>query len=247
MSDTEVALVTGASKGIGKAIALRLAEDGYDIAVNYLTHEDEAKAVSSEIRNMGRNSSIYKMDVSDHEMVQKMVERISEELGSVSVLINNAGVYQRATIDELSKEDWQRTIDVNLTGCFNCAKAVIPEMKSIGKGSIVNISSMLAFKGTNHGAHYAASKAAIIGFTKSLAQELSPHGITVNAVAPGAIETAIIAYDSPADRKKREEITPLRRVGQPEEIASAVSFLVSKDAKYITGETLHVNGGFLMV
>ncbi|MFQ5885318.1 MAG: SDR family NAD(P)-dependent oxidoreductase [Thermoplasmata archaeon] len=247
MSDTEVALVTGASKGIGKAIALRLAEDGYDIAVNYLTHEDEAKAVSSEIQNMGRNSSIYNVDVADHEMVQKMVERISEEIGSVSVLINNAGVYQRATIDELSKEDWQRTIDVNLTGCFNCAKAVIPEMKRIGKGSIVNISSMLAFKGTNHGAHYAASKAAIIGFTKSLAQELSPHGITVNAVAPGAIETAIIAYDSPADRKKREETTPLRRVGQPEEIASAVSFLVSKEAKYITGETLHVNGGFLMV
>ncbi len=247
MSDTEVALVTGASKGIGKAIALRLAEDGYDIAVNYLTHEDEAKAVSSEIRNMGRNSSIYKMDVSDHEMVQKMVERISEELGSLSVLVNNAGVYQRATIDELSKEDWQRTIDVNLTGCFNCAKAVIPEMKRTGKGSIVNISSMLAFKGTNHGAHYAASKAAIIGLTKSLAQELSPHGITVNAVAPGAIETAIIAYDSPADRKKREEITPLRRVGQPGEVASAVSFLVSKEAAYITGETLHVNGGFLMV
>lgn len=247
MSEAEVALVTGASIGIGKAIALRLARDGFDIAVNFLTHENEAKAVSAEIEKLGRKSRIYKVDVADYEMVAEMVEKVSEELGNISVLVNNAGIYQRATIDELSAEDWKRTIDVNLTGCYNCAKAVIPEMKRRGRGFIVNISSMLGFKGTDHGAHYAASKAAVIGLTKSLAQELSPHGITVNAVAPGAIETAIIAYDSPSDRKRREESTPVRRVGQPEEIASVVSFLVSKEAAYITGETLHVNGGFLMV
>lgn len=247
MSETEVALVTGASMGIGKAIALRLAEDGIDIAVNFLNHKDEAEAVSESIRNAGRNSRTYKADIADYEAVQRMVEKAYEELGDISVLVNNAGIYQRRYIAELSLEDWQRTIDVNLTGCFNCSKAVIPKMKEMKRGKIINISSMLGFKGTDHGAHYAASKAGVIGLTKSLALELSPHGITVNAIAPGAIETSIIAYDSPENRKKRIDTTPVRRVGEPEEIAAAVSFLVSKEAGYVTGETLHVNGGFLMV
>jgi 3-oxoacyl-[acyl-carrier protein] reductase len=247
MSKTEVALVTGASMGIGKAIALQLAEDGFDVAVNFLNHKDEAETVSESIRNAGRNSRTYKADIADYEAVQRMVEKVHEELGDISVLVNNAGIYQRKYIAELSLEDWQRTIDVNLTGCFNCSKAVIPKMKEMKRGRIINISSMLGFKGTDHGAHYATSKAGVIGLTKSLALELSPHGITVNAIAPGAIETSIIAYDSPENRKKRIETTPVRRVGEPEEIAAAVSFLVSKEAGYVTGETLHMNGGFLMV
>jgi 3-oxoacyl-[acyl-carrier protein] reductase len=172
---------------------------------------------------------------------------IGEDLGGISVLINNAGIYQRRTFSDLSLEDWQRTIDVNLTGCFNCAKAVVPGMIERKEGNIVNVSSMLGFKGTSHGAHYAASKAGITAFTKSLALELSPHGIRVNAVAPGAIETEIIAYDDPQQRQNRIAATPLRKVGQPEEIASVVSFLVSEEASYMTGETLNVNGGFLMV
>ncbi len=247
MVGNDVALVTGASRGIGKAIALRLARDGFDVAVNFLKMEREAEEVVTSIENLGRSSQTYRTDVADFESVLRMVERIEENLGDISVLINNAGFYQRGNFMDLSPEEWHRTIDVNLTGCFNCAKAVVPKMKKKGKGSIVSISSMLGFKGTSHGAHYSVSKAGIIALTKSLALELSPFGIRVNAVAPGAIETEIIAHDTPEQRQKRIDATPVRRVGQPEDIASAVSFLVSEEASYITGETVHVNGGFLMV
>lgn len=247
MSENEVALVTGASRGIGKAIALRLAMDGYDVAINCLSNEAEAGEVAAKIVEKGWKAHAYKADVADAEAVKSIVDAIGEDLGPISVLVNNAGVYQRSTFSDLSTDDWQRTIDVNLTGCFNCAKAVVPGMLKRKGGSIVNISSMLGFKGTSHGAHYAASKAGVIAFTKSLALELSPQGIRVNAVAPGAIETEIIAYDSPEQREKRIESTPVRKVGQPEEIASVVSFLVSEEASYMTGETLHANGGFMMV
>ncbi len=247
MSAEGVALVTGASRGIGRSIALRLAEDGLDVGVNFLSHEDEARETSTGIKEIGRESRTYKADVADYEAVQDMVRKIVEELGSITVLVNNAGFYKRSTILNLAPEDWKRTIDVNLTGCYNCVKATVPDMKERKKGNIVNISSMLGFKGTSHGAHYASSKAGITALTKSLALELSPHGIRVNAIAPGAIETEIISYDTPQKRQTRIDATPLRRVGQPEDIASAVSFLISDEASYISGETLHVNGGFLMV
>jgi 3-oxoacyl-[acyl-carrier protein] reductase len=247
MSENEVALVTGASRGIGKAIALRLALDGYDVAVNCLSNEAGAAEVEAKIVEKGWKAHVYKADVADAETVKTMVDAIGDDLGPISVLVNNAGVYQRGTFSDLSTDDWQRTIDVNLTGCFNCTKAVVPGMLKRKGGSIVNISSMLGFKGTSHGAHYAASKAGVIAFTKSLALELSPQGIRVNAIAPGAIETEIIAYDSPEQREKRIQSTPIRKVGQPEEIALVVSFLVSEEASYMTGETLHANGGFMMV
>lgn len=247
MSENEVALVTGASRGIGRAIALRLALDGYDVAVNFLSNQDGADEVTAKIEEKGWNARSYKADVADSDAVERMVSAIDNDLGQVGVLVNNAGIYQRRTFSDLTLDDWQRTIDVNLTGCFNCAKAVVPGMLQKEEGNIVNISSMLGFKGTSHGAHYAASKSGVIAFTKSLALELSPHGIRVNGVAPGAIETEIIAYDSPEQRKRRIETTPIRKVGQPEEIASVVSFLVSEESSYMTGETLHANGGYLMV
>ena len=247
MAEKGVALVTGGSRGIGKAIALRLAEDGFDIAVNFLRAEKEAENVMRAVKELGQGAQIYRTDVSDFESVKTMVEKIRNDLGDVIVLINNAGFYQRSGFLDLSPEEWRRTLDVNLTGCYNCAKAVVPGMIERKKGNIVNISSMLGFKGTSHGAHYATSKAGVIALTKSLALELSPHGIRVNAVAPGAIETEIIAHDTPEQRKKRIETTPIRRVGQPEDIASIISYLVSKDSDYITGETIHANGGFLMV
>lgn len=247
MSENEVALVTGASRGIGRAIALRLALDGYDVAVNFLSNQDGADEVTAKIEEKGWNARSYKADVADSDAVERMVSAIDNDLGQVGVLVNNAGIYQRRTFSDLTLDDWQRTIDVNLTGCFNCAKAVVPGMLEKEEGNIVNISSMLGFKGTSHGAHYAASKSGVIAFTKSLALELSPHGIRVNGVAPGAIETEIIAYDSPEQRKRRIETTPIRKVGQPEEIASVVSFLVSEESSYMTGETLHANGGYLMV
>jgi 3-oxoacyl-[acyl-carrier protein] reductase len=247
MSENEVALVTGASRGIGKAIALRLALDGYDVAINYLSNEAGAGEVAAKIVEKGWKADAYEADVADVEAVNGMVDAIGEDLGPISVLVNNAGIYQRSTFSDLSMDDWQRTIDVNLTGCFNCSKAVLPGMLKRKGGSMVNVSSMLGFKGTSHGAHYAASKAGVVAFTKSLALELSPRGIRVNAVAPGAIETEIIAYDTPERRKKRIQSTPVRKVGQPEEIASVVSFLVSEESSYMTGETLHANGGSMMV
>ncbi len=247
MAENGVALVTGGSRGIGRAIALRLGEDGFDIAINFLRKDDEAESARQAIKELGQRARIYRTDVSDFESVKTMVEGVKGELGNITALINNAGYYQRSDFLDLSPEEWRRTLDVNLTGCYNCAKAVVPEMKERSRGNIVNISSMLGFKGTSHGAHYATSKAGIIAFTKSLALELSPHGIRVNAVAPGAIETEIIAHDTPEQRKRRIEATPVRRVGQPEDIASIVSYLVSEEADYITGETIHVNGGFLMV
>lgn len=247
MSENEVALVTGASRGIGRAIALRLALDGFDVAVNFLGNQDGADEVTAKIEDKGRKARSYKADVADSDAVERMVSAIGNDLGQIGVLVNNAGIYQRSTFSDLSLDDWQRTIDVNLTGCFNCAKAVVPGMLEREEGNIVNISSMLGFKGTSHGAHYAASKSGVIAFTKSLALEVSPHGIRVNAVAPGAIETEIIAHDSPEQRQRRIETTPVRKVGQPEEIASVVSFLVSEESSYMTGETLHANGGYLMV
>jgi 3-oxoacyl-[acyl-carrier protein] reductase len=247
MAGKGVALITGGSRGIGRAIALRLAEDGFDVAVNFLSSEKEAVDVMQGVKELGHRAQIYKTDVSDFESVGRMVDGVKSDLGGITVLVNNAGFYERSDFLDLTAEEWRRTLDVNLTGCFNCAKAVVPDMMKRKKGAIVNISSMLGFKGTSHGAHYAASKAGIIALTKSLALELSPRGIRVNAVAPGAIETEIIAHDTPEQRKRRIETTPVRRVGQPEDIASIVSYLVSEEAEYITGETIHVNGGFLMV
>lgn len=237
-------LITGASRGIGKAIALALGKEGCAVGVNFLKREDEANKVVDIITDNGGRALALQADVGGEEQVAGMVETLAAEYGDIYGLVNNAGIYERKKFHELSIPDWNATIRTNLTSTFLCTKAVLPHMPSGGR--IVNIASVLAHTGSSQGAHYATSKAGIIGFSKSLARELAGQNITVNVVAPGATETDIIAHDTPEKRREREHITPLGRVGQPGEIADAVTFLFSEKASYITGETINVNGGMWM-
>ncbi|MFQ5987054.1 MAG: SDR family NAD(P)-dependent oxidoreductase [Thermoplasmata archaeon] len=244
---TRVSLVTGASRGIGRATALRLAEDGHDVVVNYVEHEDAAREAADQIEELGRSALAVRADVASRDEVRGMVRKAHDSLGPIATLVNNAGIYQRVTIDELAPARWERTLGVNLTGAFHCIQAVLPGMREAAWGRIINISSQIGVRGTDHGADYAAAKAGLLGLTKAVALETARDGITVNAVAPGTIETDIIADYSAADREARNRRIPVGRIGLPEEVASVVSYLASEEARYITGATLHVNGGYLIV
>jgi 3-oxoacyl-[acyl-carrier protein] reductase len=238
-------LVTGASRGIGRAIALKLGKEGYAVGVNFVNNEKQAQEVVDAIIDSGGSALLLKADIRDEAQVNKMMETFISEFKEIYALVNNAGIYDRKKFHELTLKMWEETITTNLTGTFLCTKAAFPYFSKGGR--IVNFASVLAHMGSSQGAHYAASKAGIIGFSKSLARELSPKKILVNVVAPGATETDIIANDTPEKRKERGKITPLGRVAQPEEMAEVVSFLLSDKASYITGETINANGGMWMV
>jgi len=241
-----VAIVTGASRGIGAATAMRLARDGVDVVVNYRSDRAGAKTIVEAIRGLGQQAIAVRADISRPADVQAMATRAVSELGGVDVLVNNAGTYERGTIDATSPEDWDRRLATNLSGCFYASRAVVPHMRARGGGRIVNVASQLVFRGTDHGAEYVAAKAGIVGLTRALARELAKDGILVNAVAPGAIETGLIAGDTPEGRARRIRTIPLGRVGRPEEVAAAIAFFVGPGADYITGQVLDVNGGLLM-
>jgi 3-oxoacyl-[acyl-carrier protein] reductase len=212
--------------------------------VNFLQSEGDAGKVGDEIENIGAKAILLQADVGDEGQVSGMVDTFVAEFGAIHGLVNNAGLYDRRKFPDLALSHWEATIKTNLTGAFICTKAALDHMPEGGR--IVNIASVLAHTGSSQGAHYAASKAGLMGFSKSLARELAPRNITVNVVAPGATETDIIANDTEEKRREREQATPLGRVGLPEEIADAVAFLMSEKASYITGETINVNGGMLM-
>ena len=240
----KVALVTGGSRGLGKAIALQLAKDGAQVVVNYATSTDKAEEVVAAIKAEGGKALAMKADVSHLEEVEKMVDAIYEQFGRIDILVNNAGVTRDELLISMEREDWDRVIATNLGGLFNCSKAVAKYMMMQKSGRIINMSSVAGERGGRGQSNYAASKGAVNAFTRSVAMELARKKVTVNAVAPGVVETEM---SSEVIRRAQDIIlnsVALKRLGQPEEIAKVVAFLASDDSSYITGEVIRVDGGF---
>ncbi len=240
---TEVAWVTGSSTGIGRAIALKLAERGHDVVVHYNRSEDKAEEVAGQVRSRGGKALVVRGEVSEAEDVRRMAREIDERFGRVDVLVNNAGSFiERASLDEMTEELWDRTVDVNLKSVYLCSQAVLPLMRQRG-GKIVNISSIATWEGGGSIA-YAAAKGGVDSLTRAMARELASEGILVNAVSPGRIDTPFHdKFTSPERRKEKEKVIPLRREGTAEEIGAVVAFLASSEASYILGEIIEVNGG----
>ncbi|OGD16605.1 short-chain dehydrogenase [Candidatus Atribacteria bacterium RBG_19FT_COMBO_35_14] len=242
----KVAIVTGAGRGIGKAIAIALAREGANVIVNDIDIQT-AEEVVKEIKSLGWKALAIRVDVSDSKEVNQMVQLALKKFKRVDILVNNAAIIKRGSIEDLTEEDWDKVIDVNLKGAFNCMKAVVGIMKKQRYGKIVNISSIAGKIGDLASAPcYGASKAGMICLAKSLARELAAYNINVNVVAPHAIKTDMSKEWSEEKRKNIVANIPLGRMGEPEDIAEAVAFLVSDKAKFITGEVLDVNGGYLM-
>jgi 3-oxoacyl-[acyl-carrier protein] reductase len=240
----KVAIVTGSSRGIGRAIALALAKDGANIVVNAASNITKAREVAKEIESMGREALGVVADVSKKEHVESMVEQTLKRFGKIDILVNNAGVVgPTVPIQELSEEDWERVISVDLKGAFLCCRAVIPHMIRQRSGKIVNISSIAGKEGNANMAAYCAAKAGIIGLTKALAEEVAKYGIRVNCVCPALIETELVER---MDKKQAEYLKskiPLGRLGKPEEVAELVKFLVSDASDFITGQAINIDGG----
>jgi len=234
----KVVLITGASGGIGKAIAKKFATAGAKVALNDIAPaEENLKKLAKEL-----DGRYFLADVSKLEEVEKMVENIQKEFGRLDVLVNNAGITQDRTLAKMTKEEWQKVIDIDLTGVFNCSKAVLPLIIA-NQGKIVNISSLVGQRGNFGQTNYAAAKAGIIGFTKALSKEVGRFGVTVNAIAPGFIETRLTENLPPELKETIKKFTPLGRFGKPEEIANLIFFLASEEASFITGAVINIDGG----
>lgn len=242
MSDKKVALITGASRGIGKACALELANAGYDVAINYVGNEEAANATVAELKALGSNSEAFKFDVTSKDDVDAAVAKVVEKYGKIDVLVNNAGITRDGLFMRMSAENWEAVINTNLNSAFYVSNPVVKLMIKQRNGVIINMTSIVGVYGNAGQANYAAAKAGMIGFTKSLAKELASRNVRVNAVAPGFIETDM-TKDLPLDGMA--EHIPLKRLGQPEDIAKAVKFL-AEDAPYVTGQVLQVDGGLVI-
>ncbi|WRN87567.1 3-oxoacyl-[acyl-carrier-protein] reductase [Staphylococcus aureus] len=243
---TKSALVTGASRGIGRSIALQLAEEGYNVAVNYAGSKEKAEAVVEEIKAKGVDSFAIQANVADADEVKAMIKEVVSQFGSLDVLVNNAGITRDNLLMRMKEQEWDDVIDTNLKGVFNCIQKATPQMLRQRSGAIINLSSVVGAVGNPGQANYVATKAGVIGLTESAARELASRGITVNAVAPGFIVSDMT--DALSDELKEQMLTqiPLARFGQDTDIANTVAFLASDKAKYITGQTIHVNGGMYM-
>jgi 3-oxoacyl-[acyl-carrier protein] reductase len=247
MLEGKIALVTGGSRGIGRAIALLLAERGAKVALNYNRNLEEANAVAAAIESKGGQALVVQGDVSIAAEATALVEQTIKAYGRIDILVNNAGITRDTLMMRMSETDWDAVLDTNLKGAYLCAKAVLrPMLKSKG-GRIINISSVSGQAGSGGQANYSAAKAGLIGFTKALAREVGSRGITVNAVAPGFIETDMTNALSAEFKQKIQDQIPLERFGKPEDVAEAVAFLASDAANYITGQVLAVNGGMVMM
>ena len=243
---SKVALITGASRGIGRAIALKFASEGYNIAINYIGNQDEALEVQKECCAHGIEAMIYEGDVTDYDAMDQMMKAVLEQFGSIDVLVNNSGITKDQLLLKMNTQSFMDVIDVNLKGTFNVTKNAVSYMMKKRAGKIVNISSVVGVSGNAGQCNYAASKAGIIGFTKSIAKELASRGILANCIAPGFIGTDMTEVLSDAVKENINNQIPLKRMGSPEEIAKAVYFLGGEENTYITGQVLNVDGGMIM-
>lgn len=244
--DGKVAIVTGGSRGLGKEIGLCLARAGADVVVNYKEAHEAASQVTKLIKDLGRRAFSFRADVSKYQEVEAMVSKTIKEFGGVDILVNNAGIHEDSTTAKMESSAWENVIAVNLTGAFNCTKAVLNCMQDKGFGRIVNISSVVGLTGSAGASNYAASKAGLIGFTKTVAKEVAKKGVTVNALALGYID---IGMGQRLSQEMKDSILKqilIGRFGKPEEIGYAVVFLASDEAGYITGQVININGGFYL-
>ncbi|WP_413380064.1 3-oxoacyl-ACP reductase FabG [Alkalihalobacillus sp. 1P02AB] len=246
MLSGQVAIITGASRGIGQAIALELAEKGANVVINYAGNADKAEAVVEQAKAFGVEAFAYQANVASAEEVQAMIKETIQAFGKVDILVNNAGITRDNLVMRMKEDDWDAVINTNLKGVFNCSKAVTRQMMKQRSGRIINIASVVGVLGNPGQANYVAAKAGVIGLTKSLARELANRHILVNAVAPGFITTDMT--DELGEETKEQLLgqIPLGKLGSPEHVAKAVRFLASEDASYMTGQTLHIDGGMVM-
>lgn len=247
MGNGKVILVTGAARGIGKSIILNFAEEGYDVSLNYRTKTTELDELKNEIESKYNvKCALVQGDVAKFEDAEKIVNETVEKLGKIDVLVNNAGITKDTLLMRMSKEDFEKVIDINLVGTFNVTRNVIPLMIKQRSGRIINISSVVGVAGNAGQTNYSASKAGIIGFTKSLAKEVASRNILVNAVAPGFISTDMTSVLSDSVKENINNQIPLRKMGTADDIAKVVKFLASDDSSYITGQVINVDGGMVM-
>ena len=240
------ALITGATRGIGKQIAITLAKQGYNIALNYRKENEELENTKKEIEEIGVQVLAVKGDVANFEECENFVKQAIERFGQIDVLVNNAGITKDMLLMRMKKEDFEQVIDTNLVGTFNVTKNVVPYMMKARSGRIINISSVVGISGNAGQTNYSASKAGIIGFTKSLAKEIASRNILVNAVAPGFIETNMTDVLKDDVKQEIAKNIPLKRMGTAQDVANVVKFLASDDSSYITGQVINVDGGMLM-
>ena len=241
----KVALITGSSRGIGRAEAIKLAHDGYAVCINCVEREDKAQEAVEQLVNGGCEAMWYKADVADAAAVKQMVTEVEKTLGAVTLLVNNAGIAKQCLFQDMTEDYWKRIFDVNLNGAFNTIQAVLPHMLHEHSGCIINTSSIWGQHGASCEVAYSATKHAIIGLTRSLAQELAPTNIRVNCVAPGVIDTDMVQVLGTETLAALAEDTPAGRLGRPEDIAAVVSFLASDAASFITGQVITSDGGFM--
>ena len=244
--DGKTALVTGASRGIGRAIALRLAAEGASVAINYAGNTAKAEETKAAIEAAGGKAALFQADVSDSAQVEQMVAAVTEAFGTIDILVNNAGITRDGLLMRMKEEDFSAVLDTNLKGMFHVTKAVSKLMMKKRAGRIVNMASVVGIMGNAGQTNYAAAKAGVIGFTKSAAREFAARGITVNAVAPGFIATDMTAAMTDKAKEATLAAIPLKRMGQPEDVANVVGFLASDLASYVTGQVVKVDGGMVM-
>ncbi len=246
MEDNKTVFVTGGSRGIGKEVALKFAENGYNVVINYVSSKTNVEELKSEFESKGVKTLIMQADVTDKEAIDEVVKKAIEEFGSIDVLVNNAGITRDNLLMRMSEEEFDKVIEINLKGTYIVTKAVTKYMMKKRKGSIINLSSVVGVAGNAGQCNYSASKAGIIGFTKSVAKELASRNIRSNAVAPGFIETDMTAVLSDEVKESIHNQIPLKRMGTAKEVANLIYFLGSEESSYITGQVINVDGGMVM-